>query len=170
MRLSKVVIRYFSLTTPNASNSSLDISKFSSPELLNKQDLVYLKESYLNISIPKSKYKSRISTLKMEEELSNFINFVQEENPVKNTTKGRDYIIIDSPVTLSRSLPSIQDFYNKILKDFGTFWFETNKRLQVQSADWRKGALNLVVQHSWNGDDQLPSCGASKTRLPQIYG
>lgn len=140
MRLKTTIFRCFhsvksGLTQTQSSTSSTPIST----EIFTKEDLLNLKQNYLSITIPKPAYNARIRTQEMETALVDLIVHSQEHNPARNSTKGREYIIVDSPVTLSRNLPSISDFFNKVLKDFGrpsgsfdwqitSFEFSTAKR------------------------------------------
>ena len=126
MRLKVSIFRYFCLPKPQNKSTNLKPSFSPSSEIFSKDDLINLKENYLSIQIPKSIYKARVRTHQMEKDLVDLIGYSQENNPNRNHEKGRDYIIVDSPLTLSRSLPSVSDFFNKVLKDFGNLKTFTN--------------------------------------------
>ena len=105
-----------SLTTPKAPTIDQVVSQIET-----KEDLLQLKENYLGIQIPKTKFKSRVKTIQMEESLMDSISHHLVKKSSMNRAKTKQLILVDSPLTLSKGLPTLLDFYNKVLKDFGKF-------------------------------------------------
>jgi hypothetical protein len=93
--------------------------KKSLVDVSTKEDLVKLKEDFLQIKVPKHHIKGRINTKRMEESLQHAISYNSSQRSLLSRHRKREVVIVDSPVTLTQAKPLANDFFNKVFKDFG---------------------------------------------------
>ena len=107
----------FSQTVSLADSRVCEVPQVS--DINSKQDLLNLKENFLRIKVPVSSFNRRIKTLQAEEELVNQVATVLAQRLDGNRSKSKQFVILDFPSSLTKDTPTVMDFYNKVLKDFG---------------------------------------------------